>query len=170
MLAPTSPPAAPGITRPAMRLRLLYVGTLQHSSAWLREALAREPSFRVELREAVGATAALAELREQPCDAVLLTHQPGVLDGLGLAESLRLAGHSEPLLVLGTQHPTEVEADVLEAGADAYLCLALTTPRSLLWTLTRARERWELQRENRLLLQAQQLSDGADNLYHLSDR
>ena len=84
---------------------------------------------------------------------MLVSHEPGVLDALELAEGLRAGGTDEPLIVLGTAPSAEMTSLCFEVGADAYCCVAETTTRSLLWTFARAIERFQLVRENRRLLQ-----------------
>ncbi|REK11459.1 MAG: hypothetical protein DWQ37_14345 [Planctomycetota bacterium] len=147
-------PATPwGLLPP--RLRVLLVTTARRSGAWLAEALAGDSACQVTLDEARGAAAGLAALRSHAFDAVLVGHAPGELDALEFLDAQRAGGSEEPLIVLGEASPQEMDALVLEAGADAYLCVNTATTRSLLWILARATERRALVRENRRLAQAE---------------
>lgn len=135
------------------RMKVLYVTTLHRTGGWLAEAFAADSVSNVRLEEAIGVTAGLAQLRDEVFDAVLVSHEPGVLDALELAEGLRAGGTDEPLIVLGTAPSAEMTSLCFEVGADAYCCVAETTTRSLLWTFARAIERFQLVRENRRLQQ-----------------
>ncbi len=108
------------------------------------------------LEETIGVTAGLAQLRDEVFDAVLISHEPDVLDGLEFVEGLRAGGHEEPMIVLGTEPSSDLAAIAYEVGADAYCCVAETTTRSLLWTFARAIERFQLVREHRRLVQIEQ--------------
>jgi DNA-binding response OmpR family regulator len=149
-----SPRAAPKIWgQMPSRMKVLYVTTLHRTGGWLAEAFAADSASNVRLEEAIGVTAGLAQLRDEVFDAVLVSHEPGVLDALELVEGLRGGGTDEPLIVLGTAPSAEMTSMCFEVGADAYCCVAETTTRSLLWTFARAIERFQLVRENRRLLQ-----------------
>ena len=89
-------------------------------------------------------------------DAVLVSHEPGVLDALDLVEGLRGGGNDEPMIVLGARRRRRCRRSAYEVGADAYCCVAETTTRSLLWTFARAIERCQLVREHRRLVQIEQ--------------
>ncbi len=108
------------------------------------------------LEEAIGFSAGLTRLRDELFDAVLVSHQPGELDALALAEALRTAGNEEPLVVLGEFEDAEMTALCLESNADAYLCVHSATTRTLIWVVARAIERHYLLRENRRLAQVDQ--------------
>ncbi len=138
------------------RMKVLYVTTLHRTGGWLAEAFAADCAAEVWLKEAIGVTAGLSNLREEVFDAVLISHEPGVLDALDLIEGLRAGGNDEPMVVLGTAPSAEMTAVCYEVGADAYCCVAETTTRSLLWTIARAIERCQLVREHRLLVQTEQ--------------
>lgn len=138
------------------RLRLLFVTTVQRRGAWLAEAFAADSAVQVDLDEAVGMASGLARLREEAFDAVLVSHEPGTLDALDLAEALRGGGSAEPLVLLGEQSEQELAPLAFEAGADGYVCINTTTTRSLIWLVARAVERHRLIRENRRLSQAEQ--------------
>jgi DNA-binding NarL/FixJ family response regulator len=137
------------------RIKVLYVTTLHRTGGWLAEAFAADSATQVALEEAIGVTAGLARLRDEVFDAVLVSHEFDVLDGLEFVEGLRAGGHDEPMIVLGTEPSADVSAHAYEVGADAYCCVAETTTRSLLWTFARAIERSQLMRENRRLVQAE---------------
>lgn len=149
--------AAPPATRPRIpqRIKVLYVTTLHRSSNWLAEAFASDNATRVTLRETVGVTAGLALLRDEAFDAVVVFHEPGVLDALEFVEALRTGGHEEPMIVLGIEPPQTFEALAYEVGADAYCSMKQTTTRCLLWEFARAIRRFEMVRENRRLMEAQ---------------
>ena len=98
----------------------------------------------------------MSHLRDEVFDAVLVSHEPGVLDALDLVEGLRAGGNDEPMIVLGAAPSAQMSAICHEVGADAYCCVAETTTRSLLWTFARAIERCQLIREHRRLVQMEQ--------------
>jgi hypothetical protein len=158
----TKTASGPSAKRPAIkiwgqmptRMKVLYVTTLQRTGGWLAEAFAADCAAEVWLKEAVGVTAGLAHLRNEVFDAVLASHEPGVLDALDFIEGLRAGGNDEPMIILGTAPSSEMTALCYEVGADAYCCVAETTTRSLLWTFARAIERCQLVREHRRLVQA----------------
>jgi DNA-binding response OmpR family regulator len=135
------------------RIKVLYVTTLHRTGGWLAEAFAADSATQVALEEAIGVTAGLARLRDEVFDAVLVSHEANVLDGLEFVEGLRAGGHDEPMIVLGTEPSADLTAQAFEAGVDSYCCVAETTTRSLLWTFARAIERSQLMRENRRLVQ-----------------
>ncbi len=137
------------------RMKVLYVTTLHRTGGWLAEAFAADSATQVALEEAIGVTAGLARLRDEVFDAVLVSHEADVLDGLEFVDGLRAGGHDEPMIVLGTEPSADLAAEAFEVGADAYSCVAETTTRSLLWTFARAIERSQLMRENRRLVQAE---------------
>jgi DNA-binding NarL/FixJ family response regulator len=138
------------------RMKVLYVTTLHRTGGWLAEAFAADCAAEIWLKEAVGVTAGLAHLRDEVFDAVLISHEPGVLDALDLIEGLRAGGHDEPMIVLGTAPSADTSAMCYEVGADGYCCVAETTTRSLLWTIARAIERFQLVREHRRMVQMEQ--------------
>jgi len=138
------------------RMKVLYVTTLHRTGGWLAEAFRSDCASNVLLVETVGVTAGLSHLRDEVFDAVLVSHEPGVLDALDLVEGLRAGGNDEPMIVLGTAPSAQMSALCHEVGADAYCCVAETTTRSLLWTFARAIERSQLIREHRRLVQIEQ--------------
>lgn len=154
-LAPSPPATRTLQPRIPARLKVLYVTTLHRSSAWLAEAFATDNASRVTLRESVGVTAGLAMMRDEVFDAVVVYHEPGVLDALDFVEALRTGGHEEPIIVLGVEAPQLFEVLAYEVGADAYCSMKQTTTRSLLWEFARAIRRYELVRENRRLVEAE---------------
>jgi DNA-binding response OmpR family regulator len=137
------------------RMKVLYVTTLHRTGGWLAEAFGADSATQVLLEEAIGVTAGLARLRDEVFDAVLVSHESDVLDGVEFVEGLRAGGHDEPMILLGTEPAADLAAQAYEVGADAYCCVAETTTRSLLWTFARAIERAQLMRENRRLVQAE---------------
>jgi DNA-binding response OmpR family regulator len=135
---------------------VLNITTRRRTGSWLAEALAADSASQVFLEEVVGAAAGLARLRDEVFDAVLVTHEPGELDALGLIEGYRAGGADEPILVLGTQSEPEISALCYEVGADGYLCVNTATTRNLIWLTARAVQRHELIRQNHRLAQAEQ--------------
>ena len=131
------------------RMKVLYITTLHRTGGWLTEAFAADSAAQILLEEVVGVTAGLSRLRDEVFDAVLVSHEPGVLDALDLIEGLRAGGNEEPMILLGSQPAQEVDALCYEVGADDYCCVAETTVRGLLWKFARAIERGQIVRENR---------------------
>ena len=137
------------------RMKVLYITTLHRTGGWLTEAFAADSAAQILLEEVVGVTAGLSRLRDEVFDAVLVSHEPGVLDALDMVEGLRAGGNEEPMILLGSQPAQEVDALCYEVGADDYCCVTETTVRGLLWKFARAIERGQLVRENRRLVQAE---------------
>src|SRR5688572_9187367 len=137
------------------RMRVLYVTTARRAGAWLAESFASDSASRVRLEEVAGMTAGLERLRDEVFDAVLVTHEPEVLDALALVEALRAAGSDDPIVIMGSQSEQELAALAFEVGADAYVCVHTTTTRSLIWILSRAINHQRLIRENKRLTQAE---------------
>jgi len=138
------------------RMRVLYVTTHQRTGGWLAEALAADSASTVILEEAQGFGAGASRLRDEVFDAVLVSHDPGELDALALADALRAGGSDEPLVILGEEPQADMMALCLEAKADAYLCVHDTTTRTLIWVVSRAIEHQRLQRDHRKLAQAEE--------------
>ncbi|MEX2316686.1 MAG: hypothetical protein WD669_06015 [Pirellulales bacterium] len=138
------------------RIKVLYITTLHRTGGWLAEAFGADSATEILLEEAIGVTAGLARLRDEVFDAVLMSHEPDVLDALELIEGLRAGGNDEPMIVLGGEPSAEMTAMCYEVGADAYCAVGETTTRSLLWTFARAIERFQLIREHRRLVQIDQ--------------
>ena len=136
-------------------MKVLYITTLHRTGGWLAEAFASDSASQIVLEEVVGVTAGLARLRDEVFDAVLVSHEPGVLDALDLVEGLRGGGNDEPVILLGSDSVQQVDALCYEVGADDYCCVAETTVRGLLWKFARSIERHQLVRENRRLVQAE---------------
>jgi DNA-binding response OmpR family regulator len=134
-------------------MRALYVTSPQRTGAWLAEALAADSAADVELEEVVGLGAGLGRMRDEAFDAVLVSHEPGLLDALHLVEGLRAGGSDEPIVVLGAQSEQELAPLCFEVGADGYVCVHTATTRALIWVVGRAIERQQLVRENRRLQQ-----------------
>ena len=136
------------------RMRVLYIATPRRTGAWLAEAFASDSACAVTLDEAGGGAAGLAALRERTYDAVLVSHEPPLLDALELVDGLRSGGAEEPLVILGQPSEQELAAMAFEVGADAYVCVNTATTRTLLWIVARATERHHLIRDNRRLAES----------------
>jgi CheY-like chemotaxis protein len=137
------------------RMRVLYIAAAAAAGGWLHEAFAADRASEVVLDEVAGSAAGFARLREERYDAVLVSHEPGLLDALELVEGLRTGGSEEPIVVLGAAGEQDLAALCYEAGADAYLCIEATTTRCLLWVIARSIEWRRLIRENRRLLEGE---------------
>jgi len=138
------------------RMKVLYITTLHRTGGWLAEAFGDDSATDILLEEAIGVTAGLARLRDEVFDAVLVSHEPEVLDALELIEGLRAGGNDEPMIMIGAEPSAEMTALCYEVGADAYCAVGETTTRSLLWVFARAIERCQLIREHRRLVQIDQ--------------
>ena len=110
------------------RMKVLYITTLHRTGGWLAEAFASDSAAQILLEEVVGVTAGLARLRDEVFDAVLVSHEPGVLDALDFVEGLRGGGNDEPVILLGSAPAQQVDALCYEVGADDYCCLLYTSP------------------------------------------
>jgi CheY-like chemotaxis protein len=136
-------------------LHVLYITTRARTGAWLAEAFAADSAAEILLDQVLGSAAGLARLRDEPFDAVLVSHEPGELDALALIEAYRAGGADEPIVVLGTQSEQEMAVLCYEVGADSYVCVNTATTRNLIWMVVRAVQRHQLSRENRRLNQAE---------------
>lgn len=136
------------------RIRALFVTVPTASGDWLRQALSADSATQFDLEQITGAAPAVARLRDESFDLVLLLHAPPQCDALETVEGLRTGGHEEPILILTDAADAQFTPLAYEAGADAHLCIPDTTTRTLLWTAARAIERRRLQRDNRRLLMA----------------
>ena len=143
-------------------LRLLKVAARQRDSLWLAKALAADSAAKVQLDVAYGVGDAAARLRAEVYDAVLVAHEPPALDALEFVAALRAGGAEEAALILGEEDEHELSPVAFEAGADAYLQIAKTTTRGLLWVLARAIERHRLIRDNERLRQADRQRNDVD--------
>jgi len=132
-------------------MNVLYITTRLRTGGWLAEAFATDSASKVVLEEAVGSADALARLREEVFDVVLVSHEPDELDALQLVEGCRAGGADEPIVVLGNQSEQEMAALCYEVGADGYVCVHTTTTRTLIWVAARAVQRHQLIRENHRL-------------------
>ena len=139
------------------QMRVLHITTDQRTGGWLAEAFAADSASDVRLEEARGRAAGLARLRDEVFDAVLVSHEPGLLDAIELIEGYRTGGSGEPIVVLGEQSEQEMSALCYEVGADGYLCVHTTTTRTLIWVVARASQRQHLLRENLRLARAEEL-------------
>lgn len=134
------------------RMRVLFITGHDRTGGWLAEAIAVDSAAEVVLEEAHGMAAGLVRLRDEIYDAVLVSHEPAELDALDLLDAVRTGSRGEqPILVLGEAPEAEMDALCYEAGADAYVCVRLTTTRTLLWRIARAMEHHRLLAENRRL-------------------
>jgi CheY-like chemotaxis protein len=110
----------------------------------------------VIMEEALGVAAGVVKLRDEIFDAVLISHEKHDIDSLELLDAIRTGSSDEqPIIVMGSEPEQEMSAHCFEAGADAYICVSITTTRTLIWQLARAAERQQLIDENRRLQQAQ---------------
>jgi CheY-like chemotaxis protein len=150
-------------------MRVLFITNRQRTGGWLADAFVADNAPAVHLEEVGGSAAGLARLRDEAYDAVLVSHEPGELDAIALAEAHRTGGADDPLVVLGTQSEQEMASRCFEVGADAYVCVNTTTTRSLVWIVGRAVQRHELIRENRRLTlnEQQRLQREHDEAEHI---
>jgi CheY-like chemotaxis protein len=134
--------------------------------------VAADSASDVQLQEAGGVSDALARLRDEKFDAVMLANEPGELDGLRFAEGVRAANPELPIVVLGAESEQELAALCYEVGADAYVCVNTATTRALLWTVGRAIHFHRLNAENRRLaqIQRQRLTQEHDEVHRLLDQ
>lgn len=93
-----------------LRMKVLYVTTPERTGGWLTEAFAADSAAQIVLEEVVGESAGLARLRDEVFDAVLVSHEPPDLDGLDFIEGLRAGGNDEPMILLGSAPPEQIDA------------------------------------------------------------
>lgn len=88
----------------------------------IRESLARALGLAgYQVATAGDGVQALAALRRQPVDAVVLDVMMPAIDGLGVCQLLRVEGDRTPILLLTARVRTEDRIAGLDAGADDYL-------------------------------------------------
>lgn len=88
----------------------------------IRESLARALGLAgYQVATAGDGVQALAALRRQPVDAVVLDVMMPAIDGLGVCQLLRVEGDRTPILLLTARVRTEDRVAGLDAGADDYL-------------------------------------------------
>lgn len=136
-------------------VRVLYVTTSGEPADWLRELLGADNCLCVEMEEVFGVNAALARLRKESFDAVLVHHLPGKLDALTFVEAHRASGAANAVLVFSDQPEQEFAPLAYEVGADVYLHIASAGPRQVIWLLARAIEWHRLVSENHRLTQCE---------------
>jgi len=136
-------------------MRVLHVGAHRQAGQWLTDTMAGVSATEFDLEQVIGVAAAAARLRDEVFDALLISHEPVVLDAVELIEGLRASGCEDSLIVLGAASEAEMSRVCHQAGADVYLCLNTTTTATLLWTTARAVERHRLLRDNRRMLHAE---------------
>ena len=95
---------------------MLYITTLHRNGGWLAEAFAADGAAQVVFEEVVGVTAGLARLRDEVFDAVLVSHEPGVLDAIEFVEGFRAGGNDEPLIILGARAAAGARRPLLRSG------------------------------------------------------
>ena len=135
-------------------MRLLYVCHDPDSEPWLADRFLEDSAVDVRLEAQTPATT-MTLLREEAYDAVLIGHAPERLDAIELVPLIRAGSREDqPIVVLGWQSAEEMTALCLETSADAYLCVAETSVRTLLWQIARARERHLILADNRRLSQS----------------
>jgi DNA-binding response OmpR family regulator len=135
------------------RFRVLWVSASPDAGQWLSQALSDDRACEVQLINATTHAAGLSLLRNESFNLILVQHNASSLEAPEFVSACRGGGHEEPLLVLGEATASDLQALCCEAGADDYLCLDNCTTRGLLWSMSRAIQRFELQRENQRLQQ-----------------
>lgn len=170
-------------------MQVLLVGDSAPVLAWFQEALATDSAVAVEWECFAEPSEAVARLRDQVYDVVLISSLSDSPASLHFLDAIRAGSSDEqPILVLGTL-PEQQMADLCyESGADAYLDISTTSARAMLWRLSRAMERHQLLLENRkfrnaqhhrlqlehdeatrLLQQQRQLIAGLESIHQCSD-
>lgn len=132
------------------RLSVLFITSPDRTGGWLADSLAADSAISVDIEEACGAANALARLREDVFDVVLIGHDPHELDALEIIDAVRAGtDQDQPVLVLGDCVTGELAALCYDVGGDGYLCVKSTTTRELLWHFSRVAERHQLVVRNR---------------------
>ena len=134
------------------QMRILFIAGTARTAGWLAESFAADTASDVELREATGVAAGLAQLRDELFDAVMISHEGEGLDALELLDAIRAGScDDQPIIVLGAESNEELTPLCYEAGGDDYVCVHTTTTRTLIWKVARAVERHRLIASNRQL-------------------
>lgn len=147
MLDDRSPQTSYGQLPPVMRV-LDISSANGEPDAWLADCLANDSAMAVKL-EPASLESAMALLRQEVFEAVIVQHQPGKLDAIAAIGAIRAASPDFlAMVVIGEQPEEEMMAVCFDASADAYICKGTTDVRTLLWVLARAGERQRLLRES----------------------
>lgn len=120
--------------------RVLIVAPQCRTADWLVLALSSEGFVHHEPRKAQGASEALAMLRRESFDVVLIWHEPPLMNGPHVTRGLRAVVGNDAILVVGQAEESVLSVECHTAGADGYLVLDKLTPRYLHWSIERARE------------------------------
>jgi DNA-binding NarL/FixJ family response regulator len=133
-------------------VRALYVTTPAFPASLLIDLLAADRAMTVSIVACLAPQVALARLREEPFDVVLVQHAPPELDALEFVEAHRSTGADDAVVVVGRQPENLLAPLCYEVGADAYLVDSQTTARQLVWAIGRAIQWHALVRDNRRLV------------------
>jgi PAS domain S-box-containing protein len=111
-------------------IKILVVDDDEVDRLAVRRAL-KAGGVRVELQEAKDCASAMATLKDQNLDCVLLDYHLPDGDGLAVVRALLDAGVKTPLVVLTGQGDEEIAVELIKAGASDYLSKAKMSPENL---------------------------------------
>ncbi|MBW4496173.1 MAG: response regulator [Oscillatoria princeps RMCB-10] len=111
-------------------LKILVVDDDEVDRLAVRRAL-KAAGVRTELHEAKDCAEAMATLKDQNFDCVLLDYHLPDGDGLAVVRALQKAGVKTPLVVLTGQGDEEIAVELMKAGASDYLSKAKVSPENL---------------------------------------
>jgi len=112
------------------RLRILIVDDDEVDRMAVQRAL-RASDLLAAFREAEDVASALAALRSDPFDCVLLDYQLPGGDGMRVLREAREAGISVPMVMLTGHQDTQTAVELMKAGAADYLVKSALTPERL---------------------------------------
>jgi signal transduction histidine kinase/CheY-like chemotaxis protein len=118
-------------------LRILLVDDDDVARVSFRSAL-RASGLVHELREALGAAAAVAALQKQRCDCVVTDLELPWVNGKELIQLLRNEGIDTPVIVLTGQGDESTAVELMKAGAADYIRKSQLTPDLIAKSLTGA--------------------------------
>jgi two-component system, NtrC family, response regulator AtoC len=132
----------------APQTHVLVVDDEESIRHMLETVLSRE-GYRV--RSAADASSALAALAKEPSDLVITdVRMPGSVDGIGLVEKIKAAGHEAAVIVMSAYGSKELALEAIRKGAYHYVNKPFTADEIVL-AVAMASERERLRRENKQL-------------------
>ncbi|NEP01570.1 MAG: response regulator [Symploca sp. SIO2E9] len=113
----------------------------------------KKAGIPVEMSAAIDCTSAIATLKQQNFDCVLLDYRLPDGDGLTLVQEIRNAGIKIPLVVLTGQGDEQIAVDLMKSGASDYLPKSKVSPQTLSRSLSNAVRIYRAEREAALATQ-----------------
>jgi signal transduction histidine kinase len=134
------------------RITILIVDDDDVDRLALKRTLTRA-GVEADVAEAAGPEEALALLREQTFDCVILDYQLPGADGLQVLHSIRAAGNRTPVIALTGQGDEQTAVELMKAGAADYMGKGQLSPERLSRSLRHALALYRSEEARRQLLE-----------------